>query len=181
MNDWRAVQASENEEKRKKAAQRLKAAYDTNVALLAKKRADFHARERANAERRKKQDEERAAADTRKKERAAGKAEKRKVRLGCPCRRTLLCCKSLADSVVFGDALLAACVSARLALMHDGRASPQIYAFVESVMSNAIAVFTDETVRAVHRRSREHVCSGACAPSAVLTGLRVRRLYTSRQ
>ena len=74
------MQAAENEEKRKKAAERLRAAYDTNVSLLERKRSEYHKRERANAERRAKQAEERDAADARKKEEAAAKAEKRKVR-----------------------------------------------------------------------------------------------------
>jgi cation transport ATPase len=76
----RAVQAAENEEKRKKAAERLKTAYDTNVALLEKKRQDYYKRERANAERRKKQEEEREAADREKRAQQITKAEKRKAR-----------------------------------------------------------------------------------------------------
>ena len=74
------VQAAENEEKRKQAAQRLKAAYDTNVALLAHKRQAFNARERANAERRSKQAEEREAKEVQKKQAAVAQAEKRKAR-----------------------------------------------------------------------------------------------------
>lgn len=73
------LQAAENEEKRKQAAQRLKAAYDTNVALLAHKRQAFDARERANTERRNKQAEDRAAQEVEKKLAAQAQAEKRKV------------------------------------------------------------------------------------------------------
>lgn len=81
------MQAAENEEKRKQAAARLKTAYDTNVALLEKKRQDFYARERANAERRKKQEEERAASDAARKEGQVAKAEKRKARPLLVCVR----------------------------------------------------------------------------------------------
>jgi hypothetical protein len=73
------VQAEENEEKRKQAAARLKTAYDTNVALLEKKRQAYYKRERENVERRKKQAEEREALDQRKKLMSLEKAEKRKV------------------------------------------------------------------------------------------------------
>lgn len=76
------MQAEENEEKRKQAAARLKAAYDTNVALLEKKRQAYYKRERANVERRKKQAEEREGLDERKKLMSLEKAEKRKV---CAC------------------------------------------------------------------------------------------------
>jgi FKBP-type peptidyl-prolyl cis-trans isomerase len=75
------VQAEENEAKRQLAAQRLKTAYDTNIALLENKRQEFYKRERENVERRKAQAEEREATDAAKREKAAQKAEQRKVQL----------------------------------------------------------------------------------------------------
>lgn len=82
------AQAEENEEKRRQAAARLKAAYDTNVALLENKRQAFYRRERENEERRRKQAEEREAEDARKRAAASAKAEKRKVRRA---RRCVIC------------------------------------------------------------------------------------------
>jgi hypothetical protein len=81
-----SVQAEENEAKRQQAAQRLKVAHDTNIALLEGKRQMFYKRERENAERRKKQAEEREAADAAKREKATQKAEQRKVCLPGHCR-----------------------------------------------------------------------------------------------
>jgi hypothetical protein len=74
------VQAEENEQKRKQAAERLAAAYGANVALLEKKRADFHQRERESEVRREKQAREREGAERAKLELSQHKAEKRKVR-----------------------------------------------------------------------------------------------------
>lgn len=72
-------QAEENEEKRKLAAERLAAAYATNVALLEKKRQDFNQREKESALRRDAQARERELAEKEKHALSQAKAEKRKV------------------------------------------------------------------------------------------------------
>lgn len=77
------IQAEENEQKRKQAAQRLSAAYAANLSLLENKRANFHAREQASAERRLKQAIERDTLERTKREVIALKAEKRKVHSYC--------------------------------------------------------------------------------------------------
>ena len=74
------IQAEENEQKRKQAAQRLASAYAANLCLLENKRANFHAREESSAARRSKQEIEREALERTKREMALLKAEKRKVR-----------------------------------------------------------------------------------------------------
>lgn len=73
------LQAEENEEKRKLAAERLAAAYAANVGLLEKKRQDFNQREKESSLRREAQAREREEAEKAKHALSQAKAEQRKV------------------------------------------------------------------------------------------------------
>lgn len=124
------------------------------MRLVEQKRADYYTRERANAERRARQDEERAAEERRKEAAAIAKGAQRKVRAGAtassgPLPRTTA--RHALCSPALGGTIPSACVRVRMLFQwaprnavalgwHDsGAAAQEVYKQAEQKQADTVA------------------------------------------